>query len=172
MSGQTALPFAHHFSAFAVFRTAIVNSGILFAWAQKKRVPTLPDSEKRWRTKIQCILPGGATTDSQRIVAVCNIGLVEFSEEGQPMKHTLLNNKAHRIFVEIEMSSGWIRRASPPIFYSCKVFPRVVIRHLAAMVPDHLPHFLHPWRSDGHRSWRITPRPKVNQDEWIACLRG
>jgi PhoD-like phosphatase len=55
--------------------------------------------DKRWRTKIHCILPEGANTGSQRIVAVCNIGLVEFNEEGRPMKHTLLNNKAPIVFL-------------------------------------------------------------------------
>jgi hypothetical protein len=56
-------------------------------------------SDKRWRTKTQYILPEGATMDSQRIAPVCNIGLVEFSEEGQLMKHTLLNNKAPIVFL-------------------------------------------------------------------------
>jgi hypothetical protein len=51
---------------------------------------------QRWKTKTQYIPEEGTT--NMRITSVCNIGLVEFSEDGQPVKHTLLNNKDDKVF--------------------------------------------------------------------------
>jgi PhoD-like phosphatase len=52
--------------------------------------------EQRWETKTQYIPEDG--TINQRITSQCNIGLVEFNEAGQPIKHTLLNNAASKVF--------------------------------------------------------------------------
>jgi PhoD-like phosphatase len=51
---------------------------------------------QRWKTKTQYIPEDGTT--NLRITSQCNIGLVEFSDGGQPVKHTLLNNKAAKVF--------------------------------------------------------------------------
>lgn len=51
---------------------------------------------QRWRTKTQYISENGTT--NLRITSQCNIGLVEFID-GQPIKHTLLNRKAPKVFL-------------------------------------------------------------------------